>query len=179
MEKRYTILLLIVLLFSSAFSNNHFEADAKNGDAKFKLLAVYVYNFTKYINWPSDPKQEAFTIGFLGTTQVRPHLEVLLKGRGVNDYPVKFVSLSEPSEASKCQIVYVSWSKSRNVASLHKMATTNNFLVVSEKDMCAEGAAISFVAVDQKLKFKINQQAIDAAGLQIGQQLLALGVKHK
>ena len=35
-------------------------------EANAKIKAIYIYNFTKYIEWPDSYKEGSFVIGFIG-----------------------------------------------------------------------------------------------------------------
>ena len=59
---------------------------------------------------------------------------------------------------------------------LKKLLTSKNTLVVSERGQINNGASIAFVLENSKLKFKINETACNASGLQVSKTLMSLGV---
>ena len=52
----------------------------------------------------------------------------------------------------------------------------SNTLLVTEDDLINQGAAISFVLINSKLKFKINKIKVEQAGLKVSSTLLAVGI---
>ena len=56
--KRITsIVLLIILSISTAFTPN---TSSQKVDTNAKIKAVFIYNFTKYIEWPQEYKTGEF-----------------------------------------------------------------------------------------------------------------------
>ena len=149
-------------------------ANPSNGqEAITKIQSLYLYNFAKYIQW-SNPGDK-FIIGIYSDNTSFGQLEAVLKNRKVGNRAIEVRKLKDASESSVCHIVFVDNSYSSQVKKIQDTADLNNTLLVTAKDMTDRGAAISFVLKDSKLKFKINQDACRASGLQVSNNLLALG----
>ena len=129
-----------------------------------------MYNFTKYINWQRTAGQ-GHTIGVWEESEVAAELQDNLKNKG--NIVVKTISTAD--EAKACEIIYLPKTKSAQLSQL--MATAgNDVLIVTEEDLAAKGASVSFVQDGSKLRFKINQGALDKAGLQASSSLLSLAI---
>ena len=129
-----------------------------------------MYNFTKYINWQRAAGQ-GHTIGVWEESEVATELQDNLKNKG--NIVVKMISTA--AEAKACEIVYLPKTKSAQLSQLMADAG-NDVLIVTEEDLAAKGASVSFVQDGSKLRFKINQGALDKAGLQASSSLLSLAI---
>ena len=68
---RYTSKILIALVLSFSF----LSFAPPEVDTNAKMRAMYVYQFTKYVDWPASSKQGNFVIGVIGNTHVYIGLE--------------------------------------------------------------------------------------------------------
>jgi hypothetical protein len=139
-----------------------------------KVQSLFIYNFTKHIKWPSTG--ESFVIGILGKSAITEELSATMKGKTVDGKNIEVKVLSSLGEAGTCQMLYVPSGKSKeligSIASVGK-----EVLVVTESDLMDKGAGISFLTVDEKLKFKINEQVLSKGGLQVTGSLLSLAAR--
>ena len=161
MVKRSTFLLVVLSLF-------FFETQAQVSTRK--LEAIYLYNFTKYINW--QKATNAYTIGVLGDSEIAQELEANLKSKG----GITVKTINSVAEGKNCEIVYLPKSKSASLSDLVRELNNQGVLIVTEDDLAAQGASVSFVLDGSKLRFKINQQALNDAGLQASSSLLSLAI---
>jgi uncharacterized protein YegP (UPF0339 family) len=145
---------------------------SKAQDEKFK--AIFVYNFTKYINWPLY--QGNFIICVIGNSPIIGEIEGIASKKTVGNSAIEIVKVNSADEIAKCHIVYVTASKSSLVAQLFQKAKESNILVISEKqNACASGAGINFVSNNGKLIFEISKSNIESCGLKVSTDLLKLG----
>ncbi len=58
---------------------------------EFEIKAVFIYNFTQFIQWPEesfDPSQEGFVIGVLGENVFGKYLEEAVAGETCQSRPI-------------------------------------------------------------------------------------------
>ncbi|MEO0333357.1 MAG: YfiR family protein [Bacteroidota bacterium] len=158
----YSWVLLVVGVFCFASANAQISTR--------KLEAIYLYNFTKYINFSEASK--GYVIGVLQGKGVANELQSNLKNKG--EITVKAISSS--SEAKDCHIIYVPKSASSQLTALVSELDEAGILIVTEEDLASEGAPVSFVIDGSKLRFKINQLALKKTGLQASSSLLSLAI---
>ena len=162
MTLKYTSFLFLLSLF--------FLTEAQAQVSTRKLEAIYMYNFTKYINW-QNAGGGGHTIGVWEEGKVASELGANLKNKG--NIVVKVIKSA--AEAKECEIVYLPKSRSKQLSTL-MAAAGSDVLIVTEEDLAAQGASVSFVLDGSKLRFKINQGALDKAGLQASSSLLSLAI---
>lgn len=143
--------------------------------SSYKAQSLFIYNFTKHIKWPSTP--EVFKIGVLGKSEITDELATTLKGKLVDGKSIQIVSITSAEEATQCQLIYVPNTKSNDLTKIISSINNKDILVVTENDLSEKGAGISFVTKEEKLRFRINQEALSKSGLQVSGGLVSLALR--
>jgi len=139
--------------------------------------SLFIYNFTKSIDWPTDYQQGNFIVAVVGKDGVTEELQKLAATKKVNAQTIQIVQLTNLSEVPKAHIIYVAPSKSGSLASVVDYYKSKPTLIVSDKEKgCSEGAGINFVLVDGKLKFEISSKNVTSHHLALSEKLTALGI---
>lgn len=140
-----------------------------------KLKTAFIYQFTKYINWPAESELSEFSISLVGDTSLWKSLEELAREKKIKDRPVQVQSADSHSDLTKTNIVIVSGDEAL-VTHVLKRARGSHALTISQGDGLAEkGVMINFyVTAEGRLRFEINRKAAESAGLIISSQLLKM-----
>jgi hypothetical protein len=138
------------------------------------LQSAYIYNFAKYIKW--NPIPDPFIIGIYGHTDLTPELEKLLTGRKINGKDIVIKPCNSIDQTVTCNIVYLPKSKNKEFEHLKTTLSGKNILLVTESDQASNGAGISFIMSDNKLKFKLNLTALKKSGIEATEGLLKLAI---
>lgn len=166
MRKKGLLLLLVLFFFKSEFSMGQNE--------KFK--ALFIFNFTKYIDWPESYKQGDFVIGVLGNSPIISELEIVSSKKKVGLQNIAVKQFSNPAQITKCHILYIPTYKSENLRTVLTGLQNMNTLVVTDgQNMVQQGAGINFVETAGKQGFEIKKQNIESKGLKVSGNLLSLG----
>lgn len=165
---KLTIAAFAIILGSSV--SNHLQAQA----TITQVESLYIYNFIKNIQWSNV--SDKYIVGIYANNETFEGFNKVLAVRKFNGRSIVLKKLNSPAQASECHVVFVDQSSSSMVKKIVAGADTKNTLIVSERGQLNNGAGISFVLVNSKLQFKINQDVCKAAGLQISASLLSLGV---
>ncbi len=151
-----------------------FSINANAQTSITKIQSLYLYNFIKNIQWQNVTDE--YIIGVMASDNVVEEINDILSVRKFNSKSIKVKKISSASQASNCHIVFVSAKYASQVKKIKAGANLKNTLLVSEKGQINNGASIAFVLDNSKLKFKINEKACTASGLQVSQGLKSLGV---
>lgn len=145
-------------------------------DKDYKSYSLFIYNFVKYIEWPSSNQE--FVIGVLGDSPVIKELENMAKTKKAKGRPIIIKKISTADEALNCQLIYVPPSKSSQTKAIADKIRGKPILLVGEREgLARKGAALSFVTMDDDtLKFEFNQGVFDQNGLKIPSVLTKLGL---
>ena len=169
MIKNSLILSVIFLLLAPA-------VNAQNE----KLQTVFIYNFTKHIEWPPEYSSGDFVIGVLGNSPIIEEIEKLAKSRKIGNQKIVVNKYRTIDDIGQCNIIFIPKSKSGEIGSVLSKIKNNSTLVITEKDgMAVAGAAINFVIKDGKQKFELKKSNATKYGLKVSSDLERLGIVVK
>ena len=175
MKKRINILVVLAGMLIPSLST-------LGQTLNYKMESLYVYNFTKYIDWPNNDKSTEFVIGVYGNTPLIDELNKSIAGKHVGYRTISIKEFKTIDEAMKCQILFIPSSESSNIKKLTDELKGKPILVVCEKEgLCRKGAGISIYLDDDddyKTKFEMNKTTIEGNGLVVSQMLLRLASQN-
>jgi len=165
-------LLLWVCLAALAICPPQARSQAGN---EYQVKAIFLYNFTKFVEWPADPANEPIVIGIIGEDPFGNWLDEAIRGKTANGHKLVVRHLKGGEEARACQVVFFSASEVKRLHTTLDSLTGASVLTVGEKEGFAEeGGIINFTLEDSRVHFEINVDAAQRAGLKISSKLLSL-----
>jgi YfiR/HmsC-like len=163
--------LAMAMLFSFKLANNEDEHTIK---------ALFIYNFTKHVEWPKGKISDKFIIGVVGNSPVYEKLNLILKDRKIKDLPVELRRISATVNVEACDVIFVSKGETSRLKAVSEISDFFGILVISEeKSMAKSGSSINFKQQDDRMKFELNDSEIKKAGLKISTQLYELATASK
>ena len=142
-----------------------------------EVYSMMVFNFTKYVQWPDHSASGEFVIGVMGNNEVFKTLNEWYGGkpRGSKTYVVK--KFNNASEIADCSVLFIDNSKSNEFENARTKTQGKGTLIITDKNgLGARGSAINFKTVDDKLKFELNQKAVESANLKVSSSLSAMAI---
>lgn len=142
-----------------------------------KSQAAYIYNFTRFIEWPASAISGGdFVIGVLGkNTEIAKELNASSAGRNVGGKSVKIVEFANVDEIQSCQILFVPDMKSSLLAKVEQKYGSQPMMVISEEqDWNPSESTINLMVIDSKLAFHVNQKSAGSKQLKLSDKLIAL-----
>ena len=144
-------------------------------DDKFK--ALFLYNFTKYMEWPEVKKTGDFKIGVLGSSSITNELKNFTAKKMVGSQKIVVEEILAIEDCPKYNIVFVPTRVSARTAEITKMVANKGVLVVTDKQgMAAAASGINFIKLDGQQTFEISVKHIHEQGVTAAKSLLSLGV---
>jgi hypothetical protein len=144
---------------------------------KYKYYQMFIYNFTKYIQWPSSAIQNDFVIGVIGKHEIVSELEGMAATKKMNGKSMKVQVFDDVEQIGKCHILFIPDGKSKHLEDILAKTSNQNTLIITERNgLAKEGSAINFVVVNGKLKFELNRAATDKANLKVSGDLAKLAI---
>jgi hypothetical protein len=166
--KKTSYLLLLSLLINIGTVNAQNE----------KYKAIFIYNFTKYIEWPASVKQDKFIIGVYGNSPIIKNLTNICKNKTAGSKQIEIKHYSSIDQISNCNILYITKSKRNKTTGVASKVNNQNTLIISDEHHISEnGASINFVIKSGKQKFEISKKNIENKGLNVDPKLISLGIK--
>lgn len=152
---------------------------------EYQLKAAFLYNFTKFADWPAhcfSGTNSPIVLGILGRNPFGTELEKTITDRKVNGRSIVVRPVNNAREALETHVLFVSGAEDNRLEELAQAISGAPILTVGESEMFARrNGIINFFIESDKLRFDINMDAADRAGLKISAQLqkLAKTVRRK
>jgi hypothetical protein len=117
---------LIALLFS-------FVIIANGQDAKYK--ALFIYNFTKQIEWPASEKSGDFVIGVVNNNELYDQLVSITTGKKAGTQNIVVKKMKGIEEVESCHILFLAsyLSSGSNMEAVLGKLTDKPTLIVTER----------------------------------------------
>lgn len=175
--KRAAYVLLTLLILCSAGT----AGPENNGSDESTIKALFLYNFTKQIEWPSATLlKPTFIISIYGESPVKEKLQGVMKGRKVFDKAVEIKVIANDAEIEDCHMLFLPKSQSGKLMKIVEQYADKGILIITEeKGIIGKGSGINIIEKDEHLRFEINEAALKKQGLKISNQLYNLASNRK
>lgn len=152
------------------------QIDVKQAEAHIK--AVYIYNFSKYIEWPADYRDGDFVIGVVnGSSAMIAELTKMAASKTAGSHKFVVKNFKSAGEIDKCNILYIPESSNGQLTEVLKKIKGKSTLLVTESVGDAKkGAAINFVLKNSKQEFELNKGNAERSKLVVSSSLSTLAV---
>jgi YfiR/HmsC-like len=160
---------LPVLLLSSL-------ALAAPAPAEYQVKAVFLFNFTQFVDWPeqafADPRAP-FVIGVLGRDPFGSALDEVVRGETVNGRPLVVERYRNVGELKRCQILFIDRTVGAEAdRTLQSLLRQNTLTVTDFAAPTPSTEIIRFLNEGKKIRLRINVDSARDAGLTISSKLL-------
>ncbi|MDB6121345.1 MAG: hypothetical protein JWQ71_338 [Pedosphaera sp.] len=183
MNVRAVNILLSLLLFLT-FGGLRASA-AEPHFTEYQLKAAFVYNFAKFVEWPTQtfPSPDApITIGVVceRDKEFADALEQTINNKRINGRRLAISHIRSLQDLKGCHIVFICRSEKKlPVAEVLQAVKGQSVLTVGETDTFMQsGGIINFMMEGDKVQFEIDNASAKRAGLQISSKLLALAKRR-
>lgn len=143
-----------------------------------QLEAVFLFNFTQFVEWPehafAEPKAP-IVIGVLGEDPFGSYFDSLVQGEKIRDRTLVVRRFARLEEVTACHIVFISRSEAPRYDKILSQLKGRPVLTVGDVDGFAkQGGMIRFAPTENgKIQLRVNVAAVKAANLIISSKLLA------
>jgi hypothetical protein len=152
-----------------------FNIQAQTSNAK--MQSVFIYNFTKLVNWPGSYQSGNFIIGVLGNSPIIAELENMASTKKAGSQTIVIEKYASVDAIKKCHILVIPDTQSGKIAAALGKTSGNNTLIVTDVEGgTKKGASINFVVIDSKQKFELSETNASSKGLKIGAELIKLAI---
>lgn len=174
-RRRIALCLLAIVAGGSCFSP--VRADSTT-PTEYEVKAAFIYNFAKYIRWPEASTSETskpFVIGVIGRDPFGQALDDAVRGRSLEGRAVVARRFGRVEEVADCDILFIGLSERNNLQRIFEALRHAPVLTIGDMDRFAEhGGMINLTTEEKRVRFEINVEAAERAGLRLGSQLLRL-----
>lgn len=145
-----------------------------------RAYVLFLYSFTKYVQWPSAVIKDEFVIGVYGKDAIERELVALAATKKAGELPIRILEVTSNEELSSVHLLYVPAKAMGQWDQVLAAVKGLPVLVVCEQDgTVTRGACVSFLSIGQDvLRFELNKEAISAHALKVSKNLESLAYKR-
>ncbi len=171
-KKVFFIVLSLHLLCSSLTLHSSYFISP---DPQSRIKAVFIYNFSKYFEWPSNNSTQ-FVIGILNNERVANELKEITQNRKVGSLNVIIKNYKTVKQIERCHLLYVA-DNTVSIVEISKIVKKYNGIIISERpNGIQQGAIINFTVVDSKQKFELSKSNAKRSNVKVSQSLTTLAI---
>lgn len=151
-----------------------------NHVAEYKLKAVFLYNFAKFVEWPdtafSAPDQP-LVIGIMDSGSFSDEAIQTIERNTVGPHPLRVVHCKDLRSMQACHILFLNCHDDLMIKSALRSLETRPILTVGEREgFIRWGGIINFHLAENALRIQINRTAAQQAQLTLSAQLLEVAI---
>jgi hypothetical protein len=162
--------VVVICSWFVGFSTNQGHAQS------YQLHSVFIYSFTRYVQWPDDRNTGDFRILVVGDSPILAELQKMAETKKVGSRPIKVDEASKITGSETSHIIFISAGKSALLPEVLAKVGTGVLVVTEKEGLGSKGSAINFFQKDGKLAFELNQNAMNKQGLKASTELIRLAV---
>jgi hypothetical protein len=148
------------------------QGDQAHEDA---VKAGFIYNFIRYNEWPMSGRETRYVRICASASRPLGGQLALLQGRKVHGKEIVVRLQVLPADWGDCQAIFVAAPDDEAAVKLLKQVADLPVLTIGEISGFAErGGMIGLHRVENRIRFDVNQAAVDRAGLKLSSQMLKL-----
>lgn len=168
--------LLFILISLTLFTSSRVVTPDDSEEANARIKAIYIYNFTKYIEWPDGYREGSFVIGFIGNNSaLLSELSKMANSKKVGSQSIEIRNISALDDNTKFNIIFVLPENSAQLSEVISKTKGKSTLIITEKPGLAEkGSAINFIVEDNKQKIELNKANIEKYKLKVANSLVQM-----
>lgn len=164
---------IISLLFSITLSC---YAQPNNG-----TKALYIYQFTKMINWPTETKSGMFRIGVLGSFDAYKEISEVTMGRNVGSQNIEVMNVFSIDQLSIAPFHilfigddYCTTEQLQQIST--KLKSKATLIITSKQNYSHTLACIGFEGTGRDFTYNFSKDCISTKGLAYSKEFISLGV---
>lgn len=172
-RKSVRALLLVAALALPAVVASRASAQAYSAAA---VKAAFLHRFASYVEWPPGAADAGpFVIAVAGAEDVARHLDELLPQMTLQGRRAEVRRITRSTDLERVHILYVGAEALVRTRDLRAAATDRPILLVTDgNNGVSDGAVITFVEADRRVRFAISLPAAERARLRIDSALLGV-----
>jgi hypothetical protein len=152
-------------------------AAAQSKTDEYRLKAAFLFHFAQLVDWPSEAAGNSgpLIICTVGDDPFNGDLESAVEGKLAGMRPLRIQHFKPAQDVLGCQVLFIGGGDHMRVPLLLARLKTAPVLTVGETDdFVKQGGIIGFSREGNKVRFEINLEASQRAGLKISSRLLLL-----
>ena len=145
---------------------------------EYQVKAAFLFNFTKFVEWPgtafADPRAP-IVLGVLGDDPFGGSLSLIVDGQFVRGRGITIRKYRFGDDLRGCHVLFVSASERVRAAQILEGLQGASVLTVSDfVGFVQGGGVVQFFMEEDRMRFVLNVEAAARANLRVSAKLLAV-----
>ena len=174
---------ICVLAVNTAVSLNPVLAAEQAPFSQYQVKAAWLVNFARFAEWPAralPAGKGPIVVAVLGKDPFGSELEKAMKGKIVEGRSFSIRRISADQDLRACHLLFVASSERRRWRELSLRIKDAPILTVGEsEEFLDQGGIINFRIENNSVRFEINLNAAQAAGIRLDPNLLKVASRVK
>jgi hypothetical protein len=173
-RKLATILIFILITTVVATLSAKGE-ERKPGE--YEVKAAFIYNLAKFVEWPGKSLDNisTLTLYIIGDDPFGTDMDAI-KDKLIKGKRIVIKQIYSPDDLKNAGILFISSSEKEQLRDILKGISSLPILTVGDtKSFAQRGVMVNFYLENSKIRFEINLEAVNLAGLKISSNLLRMG----
>jgi len=166
--KRFIITIILVIFIAKI---NYGQVEISQAQANF------IYNFTKFFDWPQTEKTGDFVIGVLGSKNLSSDLEKVTNGKKNVTQNIVVKYFSNKNDVTKCHVIFVDALKSSDITNIHDKTGVHCLIISDSYSAIQKGAIIQFILEGERLKYEFSKENALKHGLKFHSKVSEMASK--
>jgi len=146
--------------------------------SEYEIESAMLYNFAKFVEWPAGAlgnSGDPVIVGVFGDGGMASVLAAALRAKTVYGHPLVMRRLNSAADMKRCAIVFVGETNRQEIARIVQAVRESPVLTIgANAQFSRQGGVIAFIREGRRMRFEINLDAADRAGLTVSSKLLRL-----
>jgi YfiR/HmsC-like len=173
--KRFLVTVLALCLLPCAGTPAEAQSERLSEN---QIKAGFLFNFTKFVDWPPDAFHDPsvpIELGVVGDTPITDLVLEAAASKIVNGRAVTVKKVKEGQDLRGLHILFVSSAEEKHVTQILERIKGSSVLTVGEADGFAQsGGVINFFVEGNKVRLEINLEAAARSRLKISAKVIAV-----
>jgi hypothetical protein len=165
-----------LVVFATLLFGVRVEAQVPMGESQVK--AMFVYNFLKFVEWPSTTSagaKDPFVVLIIGEGATADATERFLESKTIGERPLVVRRIRWDQSLAGARAAFVVERDEKRLHRVLDAASAGGVLTIGEgESFTTSGGVIGLLVLDRKVRFDVDTTAAQTAGLRISSKLLAL-----
>jgi len=157
------------------------RADAPTRE--YLVKAAFIYNFTQFVQWPTDAlgdQDTPFIVAVVGDNPFDSALEHAVADKTVEGHPIVVRYFSSADQIQACHLLFVPASQDGATSAILGKVANMPVLSVGEGDsFLPSGGGIRLFIEDGRMRFELDPDVLEASNLKASAKLMKLARIYK
>jgi hypothetical protein len=178
-DLRRILVIVVVPVLALALAGIPVASASANSDVEAHVKAAFIFSFARFVEWPARSASGPVRIAILGRGDLASPLEEVVRGKLANGRAIQITHINAVTETDCCEVLVIERSESKHVRDVAQALAGKPVLTVCDGGSgIPDGVMIVFQIVEESVRFQIDQEAAEHAGLRISSQLLKVAIQN-